>query len=1769
MPLPSMDGKAGLNITNFRKGVQQMQADLRDLHEVAKKVSTIRITAGLSAGQELQRNVRAVRDAVQEMVPTGMAARINDLFGNFNVGVNSAKQSAAAFEAQSAALRERINQLDRAIRITRADFQAGLGEASKEEIAELTQQMNKFSKELEDVGQEARENFGEYSREAQKVANANRLAQATAAAARGEISRLGLASQVKLGLGGLQGYGQQMNYAAVGLFGLAQASDTARIATGLFDKTVQKTGQSSDQANKAIANLQDTLGVSADAAREGVRGLLRQGFTLEQANKALVGAGASALAAGKSAQEGMDAFVDAVTSGTSARLNEIGVSEDLSTFLQKEAKARGTTVDALDKQGRAQAALNLITTATNDEVGDLSALLGGVTGNASAANRELGEAMKTLGQTLIPIATNGIRVLTRFLDVFNELPEGGKAAVTILGASAVAIGVLAGPVSNLASGYKAIREGLSGVKGAADALQSGVKASGQLGDTVGDAAQSSLALQDVATRLDGAYATLNSRLTTSVASFLSSSASASVMSLAFAQAVGNTVLLNTSLGALTITAAAALAGVGLLAYGLGAYSVSIIKETQAIYDQIDADAQSSFDKTMQRVKELRSQNTELGAAQARVAILQERQKQLAAGTVTGVSIFGKRTVKYDEEAIQAVNKELKNARENVVQLYTEAQRRGALNVALTKEQTDAVKELNQALSGREFDLKVSGLTPLNAELARIDKTFEDLRTKFKAPFTVKGVLADVAQTPALRDGLAQLDTQREAERAAARKKAADDAVKTARESALAAQRAEIEAMQESAAKRTKLRDLDIADIKRQASEQAKALADAPKQAAQIEEDARRVIASKRAAWAREDQQQAKENAQRVRDAERSAQDSVIDSMEDGLRKREAIRARDVDNLRQSIEERVKALAGDPEAQRRVQQLGQQEVGNLLRQQQRERVKEVKDAQAQVEDAQRAARDAQVALITDEAEQRRAAREQEVRDYKKSVQDRLNALKDYPALQAQVLQAAAEQSRAITQRYQQEDQRDAKERAQRIATAWMAVRQAQQEAETTAADRTAAQYEARLARQLAVNRDNAVATAAIEAQAVRDRAKLATQAAATQSRINQERLATDRDKALENDKLSAQERQAIWAKYYADLQGLQSKSATDAANRAAALTQNQRDADEKLRAAQVQAAGKPIVESAARIQGLQLTRDTATTDAERIRINQQIAAEQAQQLAILREQVGPNSVLRLNSEERTEKEDQIKQILHDQKQAQLDQLAAARALTDAVQARAEAEAASAERNATTDQEVLAARLRLVGEYQKRLADLDGQIARAGKAEERERLLTARLGLTDQILEVEKKIAAMPQEQQQRALDLLNARRTAALQLSGLADDAVAAAELELEITQRQQAATRDKLNSQKLSDADRNALLIQEATLSGQAATQQRKITEAQQARVRLNETLADSEAALTRQLGEQGTQAAAMEAALNGVADARVKQARAERDYIQARQAYDQTASSGNLDKLRTATDALTSSVQGQRAAIKTLADAYRSQLSSMDSVRDAAEKLNQAVYGEAGRVFNSQTERQRLTAIEQRRDAARQRLVEALAGGDAEAIAAAVQAFSAQEERYRTQADRLEKQGVKFTRTGQAQAQQLADQVDALGIQQDREAVLVEQRQRIADREAQTVMTLGGAIDRFGEYGAALATRLRELQQPATPDRPTYYFDGQRFDSLAAVDAYDRARKAAPVIPATVPVTNTTITYSFGDINVSAPPTLNPRQIASDVRRELENDLRRNGRNC
>jgi len=245
--------------------------------------------------------------------------------------------------------------------------------------------------------------------------------QGTAGRVRAQIRGL---SQSFGGLGKLLG----PLTAGLGAYGLSRAAYTwatgaskAEIATRLFRKQLERMGQDADAGMVKLEAIAERLHVLPQDIAEYSTQLLRQGLTMDEIATLFEGAAASALAAGKSTKEGIDAVTNAVVTQQSIYLNYAGIAENLNQAYKEMAKTLGKSVEALTKEEKARAAVNLVMQATKEEVRDLDQLLGGLPGKQNELNREWAEFRQELGERLIPAVSELISLTTSGLRELNAL----------------------------------------------------------------------------------------------------------------------------------------------------------------------------------------------------------------------------------------------------------------------------------------------------------------------------------------------------------------------------------------------------------------------------------------------------------------------------------------------------------------------------------------------------------------------------------------------------------------------------------------------------------------------------------------------------------------------------------------------------------------------------------------------------------------------------------------------------------------------------------------------------------------------------------------------------------------------------------------------------------------------------------------------------------------------------------------------------------------------------------------------------------------------------------------------------------------------------------------------------------------------------------------------------------------------------------------------------------------------------------------------------
>ncbi|MCD0158407.1 hypothetical protein, partial [Deinococcus sp. 6GRE01] len=527
-----------------------------------------------------------------------------------------------------------------------------------------------------------------------------------------------------------------------------------------------------------------------------------------------------------------------------------------------------------------------------------------------------------------------------------------------------------------------------------------------------------------------------------------------------------------------------------------------------------------------------------------------------------------------------------------------------------------------------------------------------------------------------------------------------------------------------------------------------------------------------------------------------------------------------------------------------------------------------------------------------------------------------------------------QSVAMEQRYAAEDQQDARQRAQRIVDLWKRAQEAQAQAISAGLDVASARYELQLSRQLAAAEGNAERVAQIELRAVQERATIEDRIV-QDSLTRQRRALTDaRDKQLADEKLSAGERTAIIAAYEAGVANLERNADAERLKRLRQRQADERQALEEIRAARVAAA----IEPAERVQrdADRLSEDAqfSTSDAETLRINTRLNDLRQEQIVLYQGLLARARELKLTEEERQNAEDRIRVLQNEQKIAQRDQLAAARALTQSVFDRLDAEAAYAERSASTDAAALAARRDSLSAYQARLTTLDAEIAGEGREAERNVLLQRRLDLTGQMLDLQARIDNAPLEQERRRVTLYQAQAELLLQAAGLAGDQLAKAQAAVGVAREEVALARQALSlarTEAAQDEARAALAERETALLAAQA----QVTDARNER--------DAE---TLDLAEARLRA---EARITGMAEDAVAAAELDLELTQQRLAATRQALSGSglsgtrrADLAREELDLTAQQAEQERK----LAGAQRDRRTLLDSLASSQQALARAMAG-------------------------------------------------------------------------------------------------------------------------------------------------------------------------------------------------------------------------------
>ncbi len=275
--------------------------------------------------------------------------------------------------------------------------------------------------------------------------------------AEGQISRLGLSQQVALGstrnltsqfaelhgsvlpLIGVAGLGRLLTLTN----NLATSANRVNVTQDILNLTLDRTGQSGESAQQAISGVAKELGVAEGQIVDYLTQLVRVGFTTEQANQALIAGGASALAYGKTAAQGIESVANALVTRSSVLLNQIGIAENIGAAMNAAADGAAKFGDEAANQAAAVAGLEIVLKATRSEVDSLDKLTGGLAGSQNEAATAAFNLRQEFGEMLIPLETLKNEALAGVLSGFRTLPGTAQAGAASFGAVTLGVGALA------------------------------------------------------------------------------------------------------------------------------------------------------------------------------------------------------------------------------------------------------------------------------------------------------------------------------------------------------------------------------------------------------------------------------------------------------------------------------------------------------------------------------------------------------------------------------------------------------------------------------------------------------------------------------------------------------------------------------------------------------------------------------------------------------------------------------------------------------------------------------------------------------------------------------------------------------------------------------------------------------------------------------------------------------------------------------------------------------------------------------------------------------------------------------------------------------------------------------------------------------------------------------------------------------------------------------------------------------------------------------
>lgn len=200
-------------------------------------------------------------------------------------------------------------------------------------------------------------------------------------------------------------------------------------------------GVSQDKAKQAAKDLGQELRIGTAASAESLQKLLKSGLNIDQAselmrrftNEALTGK-----AAGLSLSDAVQNLAGGYQMEMSALMDRSGISENISTLMQREADARGITLSQLDEAARAQLKYDAFIKLTNETLGSSEKFQGTYTDNLAIMDLKMQNMFQTVGEKLNPVLNELVKAfmksgaISKFTDFMTGLVDKALALKEVL-----------------------------------------------------------------------------------------------------------------------------------------------------------------------------------------------------------------------------------------------------------------------------------------------------------------------------------------------------------------------------------------------------------------------------------------------------------------------------------------------------------------------------------------------------------------------------------------------------------------------------------------------------------------------------------------------------------------------------------------------------------------------------------------------------------------------------------------------------------------------------------------------------------------------------------------------------------------------------------------------------------------------------------------------------------------------------------------------------------------------------------------------------------------------------------------------------------------------------------------------------------------------------------------------------------------------------------------------------------------------------------------